>query len=182
MNIWHDISPEKITPEDFYAVIEITKGSKNKYELDKETGLMVLDRILYTSTHYPANYGFIPRTYADDGDPLDVLVLCSEQINQLTLVRCYPIGVISMTDNGALDEKIIAIPFNDPMYNSYTSLDDLPVHIYEEMRHFFSVYKTLEGKKTAVDEVKGKDDAIAIIKKSLESYKKNLYQLLNGNK
>lgn len=182
MNIWHDISPEKITPEDFYAVIEITKGSKNKYELDKATGLMVLDRILYTSTHYPANYGFIPRTYADDGDPLDVLVLCSEQINQLTLVRCYPIGVISMTDNGALDEKIIAIPFNDPMYNSYSSLEDLPVHIYEEMRHFFTVYKTLEGKKTAVDEVKGKDDAIAVIKKSLESYKKNLYQLLNSNK
>ena len=100
MNIWHDIAADKITPEDFYAVIEITKGSKNKYELDKETGLMLLDRILYTSTHYPANYGFIPRTYADDEDPLDVLVLCSEKINQLTLVRCYPIGVITMTDGG----------------------------------------------------------------------------------
>lgn len=179
MNIWHDISAEKITPEDFYAVIEITKGSKNKYELDKETGLMVLDRILYTSTHYPANYGFIPRTYAEDCDPLDVLVLCSEQINQLTLVRCYPIGVIPMTDNGAMDYKIIAIPFNDPTYNSYKSIDELPTHIYEEMKHFFSVYKTLEGKKTLVDECMGKEDAVRIVADSIDSYKKNLYMLLN---
>lgn len=179
MNIWHDISAEKITPEDFYAVIEITKGSKNKYELDKETGLMVLDRILYTSTHYPANYGFIPRTYAEDGDPMDVLVLCSEQINQLTLVRCYPIGVISMTDNGDMDYKIIAIPFNDPMYNSYESIDELPTHIYEEMLHFFSVYKTLEGKKTLVEECLGKEAAIKIVSDSIENYKKNLYMLLN---
>ncbi len=179
MNIWHDISPEKITPEDFYAVIEITKGSKNKYELDKETGLMVLDRILYTSTHYPANYGFIPRTYAEDEDPLDVLVLCSEQINQLTLVRCYPIGVISMIDSGSMDYKVIAIPFNDPMYNSYNSIDELPTHIYEEMKHFFSVYKSLEGKKTLVDECLGREDAVRIVKESIDNYKKNLYMLLN---
>ena len=179
MNIWHDIAADKIRPEDFYAVIEITKGSKNKYELDKATGLMVLDRILYTSTHYPANYGFIPRTYAEDKDPLDVLVLCSEQINQQTLVRCYPIGVISMIDSGATDDKIIAIPFNDPMYNTYKNIDELPTHIYEEMRHFFSVYKSLEGKETAVDEAKGRDEAIKIIEQSLENYKKNLYTLLN---
>ena len=179
MNIWHDIAADKIRPEDFYAVIEITKGSKNKYELDKATGLMVLDRILYTSTHYPANYGFIPRTYAEDKDPLDVLVLCSEQINQQTLVRCYPIGVISMIDSGATDDKIIAIPFNDPMYNTYKNMDELPTHIYEEMRHFFSVYKSLEGKETAVDEAKGRDEAIKIIEQSLENYKKNLYTLLN---
>lgn len=179
MNIWHDIAADKIRPEDFYAVIEITKGSKNKYELDKATGLMVLDRILYTSTHYPANYGFIPRTYAEDKDPLDVLVLCSEQINQQTLVRCYPIGVISMIDSSATDDKIIAIPFNDPMYNTYKNIDELPTHIYEEMRHFFSVYKSLEGKETAVDEAKGRDEAIKIIEQSLENYKKNLYTLLN---
>lgn len=179
MNIWHDIAADKIRPEDFYAVIEITKGSKNKYELDKATGLMVLDRILYTSTHYPANYGFIPRTYAEDKDPLDVLVLCSEQINQQTLVRCYPIGVISMIDSGATDDKIIAIPFNDPMYNTYKNIDELPTHIYEEMRHFFSIYKSLEGKETAVDEAKGRDEAIKIIEQSLENYKKNLYTLLN---
>ena len=109
-NIWHDISLERIKPEDFVAVVEISKGSKKKYELDKETGMIILDRILYTSTHYPANYGFIPKTYGDDKDPLDVLVLCSESIEPLTLVRCYPIGVMSMIDNGMKDEKVIAIP------------------------------------------------------------------------
>ena len=114
MNLWHDIAPARVRPEDFFAVIEIEKGSKNKYEMDKETGALRLDRILYTSTHYPANYGFIPRTWADDGDPLDVLVLCSECIRPLSLVECYPIGVISMEDSGSLDEKIIAIPFQDP--------------------------------------------------------------------
>ena len=124
MNIWHDISPKRITKNDFIAVVEISKGFKNKYELDKETGLIILDRILYTSTHYPANYGFIPRTYGDDGDPLDVLVLCSESLEPLSLVRCYPIGVISMVDNGRNDEKIIAIPFNDPTYNTYKSIEE----------------------------------------------------------
>ena len=113
MNIWHDISDSRISPEDFIAVIEISKGSKNKYELDKETGLMILDRVLYTSTHYPANYGFIPKTFAEDNDPLDVLVLCSEPVNPSSLVRCYPIGVISMQDEGYTDDKIIAIPFGD---------------------------------------------------------------------
>lgn len=120
MNLWHGISPARIHTDDFLAVIEIEKGSKNKYEMDKETGALRLDRILYTSTHYPANYGFIPRTFADDGDPLDVLVLCSETIIPMSLVRCYPIGVITMEDGGAIDEKIIAIPFDDPTYNTYT--------------------------------------------------------------
>ena len=129
MNIWHDISPRRITSKDFVCVIEISKGSKEKYELDKETGLLILDRILYTSTIYPANYGFIPRTYGEDGDPLDVLVLCSQPIIPLTLVRCYPIGVIKMMDNGAYDEKIIAVPFNDPTYNDYTDIRQLPSHI-----------------------------------------------------
>ena len=113
-NIWHDINPRRISAEDFVACIEIPKGGKNKYEMDKETGLLCLDRVLYTSTHYPANYGFIPRTYASDNDPLDVLVLCQESIVPMTLVRCYPIGVINMIDNDMEDEKIIAIPFNDP--------------------------------------------------------------------
>ena len=121
-NIWHDISPKRIAPEDFVCVVEISKGSKKKYELDKETGYIILDRILYTSTHYPANYGFIPRTYGDDYDPLDVLLLCSEPLEPLTLVRAYPIGVITMIDNGRSDEKIIAIPFSDPNYNMLTYL------------------------------------------------------------
>lgn len=170
MNIWHEISPKRIKSTDFCAVIEITKGSKLKYELDKETGLLILDRILYTSTHYPANYGFIPRTYASDNDPLDVLVLCSEDIQPLSLVRCYPIGVISMVDSGMKDEKIIAIPFNDPTYNGYSDISDLPKHIFDEMSHFFSVYKQLEGKDTAIDDVKGNEEAKQIIEQSMETY------------
>ena len=170
MNIWHDISADRIKPEDFMAVIEIPKGSKNKYELDKETGLIVLDRILYTSTHYPANYGFIPRTYADDGDPLDVLVLCSENILPQALVRCRPIGVISMLDNGKNDEKIIAVPFNDPNYNCYHDISELPSHVVDEMEHFFTVYKALENKTTAVNEKGNREEAIEVIKKCLDNY------------
>ena len=177
MNIWHDIENKRITPEKFDAVIEISKSSKQKYELDKATGLLRLDRILYTSTHYPANYGFIPHTLAEDNDPLDVLILCSESLCSMSLVRCYPIGVIVMNDNGAVDEKIIAIPFADPNYNTYKSIHDLPKHVFDEMQHFFSVYKQLEYKDTSVDVVADKDEAIAIIIKSMESYKKNLYKL-----
>lgn len=169
-NIWHDISEERIRSRDFVAVVEISKGSKKKYELDKETGFILLDRILHTSTHYPANYGFIPRTYGDDMDPLDVLVLCSEPIEPLSLVRCYPIGVMNMIDNGMGDEKIIAIPFNDPTYNIYTNISELPPHIFNEMRHFFSVYKELENKQTAVNEFGGPKEAIEIIEHCLKNY------------
>ena len=170
MNIWHDISPKRIKPDRFYAVIEISKGAKNKYELDKETGMLKLDRVLFTSTHYPANYVFIPRTYASDDDPLDVLVLMSEALDPLTLVRCYPIGVINMIDNGKNDEKIIAIPYSDPTYNSYRDISELPKHIFDEMRHFFSVYKQLECKQTAVDEVRGAEAALEIVEKCIEVY------------
>jgi len=173
MNIWHDINAKRITPESFSAVIEISKGSKLKYELDKETGMLRLDRILYTSTHYPANYGFIPRTYAEDNDPLDVLVICSEEITPLTLVKCYPIGVIRMIDSGRLDEKIIAIPFSDPYYNVYNSIYELPRHVFDEMCHFFTVYKQLENKETAVDNLGDRDEAMSIIRSTLERYQKN---------
>lgn len=169
-NIWHDISPERIKPDDFICVIEIPKGSRKKYELDKQTGYIILDRILYTSTHYPANYGFIPRTYGDDEDPLDVLLMCAETLEPLSLVRAYPIGVISMIDNGHNDEKIIAIPYSDPNYNQYTDINQLPRHIFDEMRHFFSVYKNLENKETAVDEVENKDVAIEVISRAIENY------------
>ena len=171
MNIWHDINPEHIKPHDFTAVIEIPKGSKCKYELDKYTGLLKLDRVLYTSTHYPANYGFIPRTYADDGDPLDVLVLCSESIHPMTLVQVYPIGVMRMIDNGALDDKIIAVPFSDPSYNHYRSIDELPAHIFDEIMHFFSVYKQLENKQTAVKELFDRKEAEKIVAECIEAYK-----------
>lgn len=172
-NIWHDISPKRISPTDFICAIEISKGSRKKYEMDKETGLIMLDRILYTSTHYPANYGFIPRTYGDDGDPLDVLLICAESLEPMSLVRAYPIGVISMIDNGRNDEKIIAIPFNDPNYNHYTSIDQLPKHLFDEMRHFFSVYKNLEHKDTAVNEVSGTEEAVKIISEAIDSYINN---------
>ena len=120
-NIWHDIDPRAITPTHFTAVIEISAGSKKKYELDKKTGLLRLDRILYTSTHYPANYGFIPRTYADDGDPLDVLVFCSETLDPMVEVDCYPIGTMRMIDGDAIDDKIIAVPFQDPTWDALGS-------------------------------------------------------------
>ena len=172
MNIWHDIDSSRITRKDFEAVIEISKGSKMKYELDKETGLLKLDRVLHTSTHYPANYGFIPKTFADDNDPLDVLVLCSEQIEPMALVRCYPIGVISMMDGGHADDKIIAIPFGDPTYNEYKDISQLPKHIFNEMTHFFKVYKMLENKDTVIDEAKGALSAVEIIEDAIEGYKK----------
>lgn len=170
-NIWHQIAPNRINTNDFMAVIEITKGGKAKYELDKDTGLLRLDRVLYTSTHYPANYGFIPRTYANDNDPLDVLVLCSENILPMSLVRCYPIGVIIMEDAGFADEKIIAIPFEDPTYNNYKNITDLPKHVFDEMAHFFSVYKELEsGKSTEISNVQGVDEAKKIVENCLDRY------------
>jgi inorganic pyrophosphatase len=171
MNIWHDISEDRITAEDFIAVIEIEKGSKVKYELDKNTGMLIMDRILYTSTHYPTSYGFIPRTYADDNDPLDVLVLCSEPLAPMSLVRVYPIGVISMMDSGSLDDKIIAIPFDDPMYSCYRGVEALPSHIFTEMKHFYQVYKELEHKETIVDEIRGHNAAVEIVESAIELYK-----------
>ncbi len=179
-HLWHDVNPARISEEDFLAVIEIGKGSKSKYELDKESGHLILDRVLHTSTHYPANYGFIPLTYADDLDPLDVLVLCSETIYPMSLVRCYPIGMIVMEDQGKRDEKIIAIPFDDPTYNAYRSVDELPAHIFEEMRHFFQVYKSLERKTTVVDEVQHVQAAKDAIRGALEHYAAHKDRLKNG--
>lgn len=170
MNIWHDISEKRITAKKFEAFIEIPKGSKVKYELDKETGLLRMDRVLYTSTVYPASYGFIPRTYADDEDPLDVLVLCGESISPATLVTCYPIGVIKMVDGGSLDEKIIAIPYGDPTYNGYYDIQELPKHVFDEMMHFFEVYKSLEHKQTTVKEICHRDEAMEIIVKCIAAY------------
>ncbi len=162
MNIWHDIDPALIQPNYFTSVIEIPAGSKKKYELDKRTGLLRLDRILYTSTHYPANYGFIPRTYADDGDPLDVLVLCSETLDPSIMVQCYPVGVIRMVDGGCCDDKIIAVVEHDPTWNFYKEYGELPPHIGSEIAHFFEVYKQLE--------VYGREAAEQIIAECMERY------------
>ena len=171
MNPWHDISRERITPKRFWAMIEISKGSKNKYELDKETGRLKLDRVLFTSTHYPQNYGFIPLTYSRDYDPLDVLVLCSEDILPMAFVECKPIGILTMKDSGLDDDKIIAVAVSDPFYQNYNDISDIPEHIMAEIKHFFQVYKTLEGKDTSVDEFKGHEEAEAIIEEAIDSYK-----------
>lgn len=170
MNIWHDLSSARITPGKFDAVIEIPKGSKAKYELDKSTGMLRLDRILFTSTVYPANYGFIPKTLADDGDALDVLVLSGEPILPMTLVSCAPIGVIKMVDGGEADEKIIAVCLGDPAYKNYTALADLPRHVLDEMMHFFSVYKSLENKITAVEQLLPAAEAEKTIARCLAAY------------
>ena len=170
MNAWHDIDKGRITPENFVAIVEIPKGSKKKYELDKTTGLIRLDRILFTSTHYPANYGFIPRTYADDKDPLDVLVLCSEILDPLTMVECYPIGVVKMVDNNEVDEKIIAVPFRDPVYSGYRDISTLPQHIVQEISHFFEVYKELEHSDTSVKMTMDREKAVTIIQNCIRAY------------
>lgn len=174
MNIWKDINPNRITPDDFVAFIEIEQGSKNKYELDKETGLIILDRVLFTSTHYPMNYGFIPRTLSADNDPLDVFVLCSQPIEKMSLVRCYPIGVVFMTDNEERDEKIIAIPFGDPQYNGYHDISELPEHLTQELKHFLSVYKTLENKQVQVLEVGSNEVAKRTIKENINAFNKTI--------
>ena len=172
MNVWHDVRQDRIKKDDFLAVIEITKGGKNKYELDKETGMLKLDRVLYTATHYPANYGFIPKTYADDDDPLDVLVICQEKIETLTLVECYPIGVLKMIDGTQYDEKIIAVCKHDPFLNCYRDITAIPSHISSEIMHFFEVYKQLENKQTMVDQIMGREEAEKIIEESIIRYAK----------
>ncbi len=171
MNVWHDISDSRVNPNKFVAVIEIPKGGKQKYEMDKSTGMLKLDRILNTSTHYPANYGFLPRTLADDGDPLDVLVLCTEPLQPMCLVECYPIGVFSMTDDEELDEKIIAIPFEEPQLNNHKDIESLPQHVFDEIQHFFSVYKSLEHTETSMQAVENAQAAREVIDKCLKNYR-----------
>lgn len=173
MNLWHDIEPGRISPGEFLAVIEIPSGSKKKYELDKATGRLRLDRILYTSTQYPANYGFIPRTYAADGDPLDVLVICSESLDPLVEVECYPIGAVRMVDEQQNDDKVIAIPLRDPTWNYYQDLDQLPPHILREIVNFFEVYKTLEHKSTTLCSQLGRQAAMEIIKQTMDTYERH---------
>ena len=176
-NIWHDISKCRINPEEFVAYIEIPKGSKNKYELDKETGLLRLDRVLGASVQYPANYGFIPKTLAEDTDALDVLVLCQETIPASCLVEARPIGVMIMTDGGQVDEKIIAVATKDMVYSSYNSLSDLPEHLTIEIEHFFNIYKAFETKKTVIQGFKDKEYAMNSIHKALNRYE----EVMGGN-
>ncbi len=170
MNPWIDINPTRITPERFLCYIEISKGMKNKYELDKESGLLKLDRILSTSTQYPHNYGFIPRTLAEDHDPLDVLVISSEAILPRTIVEVKPIGMIDMIDQGERDSKILAVAFGDPFYRDYESMEELPKHIVDEINFFFETYKVLEGKSTVVPGLKSKEEAIETIRHDIAAF------------
>lgn len=174
---WHDVSPGDRIDDWFVGVIEIPKGTKNKYELDKATGLLKAERVLYSSVHYPANYGFIPQSYCEDGDPLDFLVLCQEQLQPLCLVKCLPIGMITMLDQGKQDDKIIAVHAEDPAYNSYHDISGLPSHIMRELKRFFEDYKALENKQVIVDALRGRYDAINSIKDALRLYHSSIEEL-----
>jgi inorganic pyrophosphatase len=167
---WHDVTPGEGIPLEFVAVIEIPNGSKIKYELDKETGLLRVDRVLYSAVHYPANYGFIPQTFAEDDDPLDVLVLCQEAVAPLTLVRARAIGVMTMLDTGKKDHKILAVAVDDPEYNQFQEASQLPAHRLAMLRRFFQDYKTLEGKAVEVDAFQPTAAALPIIEAALERY------------
>lgn len=167
---WHDVTPGEQLPHEFTAVIEIPSGSSVKYELDKETGLLRLDRILYSAVHYPANYGFIPQTYAEDDDPLDVLVLCQEPVAPLTLLNARAIGLMTMIDSGKRDHKVLAVAVDDPEYNGFQEATQLPPHRLALLRRFFQDYKTLEGKAVEVDEFQPAAAARPVIDDALERY------------
>ena len=171
-NPWHQVSPGDNVPNSVNAIIEITNGSKGKYELDKETGLLLLDRVLSSSVVYPANYGFIPQTYCDDKDPLDILVICSVDIIPLTLVEAKIIGVMNMVDGGEQDDKIIAVAKNDPIYNYINDIDQLAPHVMKEIVQFFESYKALEKKEVVVEGIKGRQEAQQVLVDAIELYKK----------
>jgi inorganic pyrophosphatase len=171
MHPLHDIRIPDDLNEHFPVVIEIPKGSKLKYEIDKRTGMLMLDRVLYSSVHYPANYGFIPQTHAGDGDPLDVLVLMEEPVHPLTLVRARAIGGFSMRDDKGIDDKIVAIAVDDPAVSHYTDAVQLPPHTLLELRRFFQDYKILEGKISEVDELFDRKRAIDVIRESVAGYR-----------
>jgi inorganic pyrophosphatase len=180
VHAWHDVSPGNELPRDFQAVIEIPLGSNVKYELDKATGLLKVDRIIHSAVFYPANYGFIPQTYADDNDPLDVLVLCQEPVQPLALIKARAIGLMTMIDSGASDDKVIAVATNDPEFSDYLEARDLPPHRLLVLRRFFQDYKQLEGKQVQVEEIRPAYAALAVIEKSLANYQQNRERLMNN--
>ncbi len=171
INIWHDIDPSRVTPESFTAVqLKFRQAARKSMSWTSRPVCCGWIVFWYTSTHYPANYGFIPRTYAGDGDPLDVLVLCSETLDPMVEVDCYPIGVIRMIDDDEIDDKIIAIPFEDPNWNYYHDIDQLPPHHGNEIAHFFEIYKSLEHKYTATSDALTRSVAVKVIKECIERY------------
>ena len=180
MHPWHDISPGTELPRDFQALIEIPLGSNVKYELDKATGLLRVDRIIHSAVFYPANYGFIPQTYADDNDPLDVLVLCQEPVQPLALIKARAIGVMTMIDSGAVDDKIIAVATNDPEFSNYIEARDLPSHRLLVLKRFFQDYKQLEGKQVQVEDIRPAYAAMTAIEKALKRYQEMKDKLRAG--
>jgi len=172
MHPWHDTYvDDTLIATSFPVIVEIPKGSSNKYELDKDTGLLRLDRVLYSAVHYPADYGFIPRTYCGDGDPLDALVLGQEPVYPLTIVEARALGVIRMRDEKGVDDKIVAVSVRDPSFAGFTDKAQLPGHVLHQVRRFFEDYKVLEHKQVVVEEMLGPDDAVRIIKEALEMYR-----------
>ncbi|MBK8169958.1 MAG: inorganic diphosphatase [Sandaracinaceae bacterium] len=179
MHPWHDVELGDDAPSIVSSVIEIPKGSKLKYELDKRSGLIRVDRVLFSSVHYPANYGFIPQTYCEDRDPLDVLVLGQEPVAPLCIMRAKIIGVMRMQDQGEADDKLIAVHADDPEYMHYTSIDQLAPHRMMEVRRFFEEYKTLENKKVVVEEFFNREIALRILSEAIASYSEKRQELLS---
>jgi inorganic pyrophosphatase len=174
MHAWHDVELGDHIERHFRAVIEIPKGSKVKYELDKRTGLLYLDRVLHSAVHYPANYGFLPQTFCDDGDPLDVLVLGQEPVLPLCILRARAIGVLGMRDEKGQDDKIIAIHIDDPEYEHYQDVAELPPHRLRELERFFLDYKVLENKTVNVEALRGRDDAVRVVRDAVRLYQERI--------
>jgi len=175
MHAWHDVELDPATVEQsFPVVIEVPMGSKNKYELDKPTGLLKLDRVLYSAVHYPADYGFLPRTFCDDGDPLDALVLGQDPLVPLCIVHARAIGVMRMRDDKGIDDKLIAVNIHDPAFSDYTHHDQLPAHRLREIKRFFQDYKILEDKEVLIDDFQGPDEAVEIVREAIKLYDKEI--------
>jgi len=170
---WHGVSYGEQAPRIVNAVVEIPQGTRAKYEIDKESGLLKLDRVIYSSFYYPCNYGFIPQTYGDDRDPLDILVLTSQSVQALCIMQAKVVGVMQMIDSGDADDKIIAVAANDPSVNHYNNMEELPKHFFDELRHFFEEYKKLENKTVVVNEFGDKTTALKIIEDAIQSYKEH---------